>query len=367
MTISTSNVEFSEIQTEFGGSNPITFSEYYRGGSYVTSHAGTATIPTSGTIKVSDFFGTYASNRNNNALTLTSDVADFNLYNHLVGLYGSSYFNMPADITITIDSGVHVYSTNTSNAGFDTGAGWPATSTVTIINNGYIIGKGGAGGAGASLISVFDYNGQSGSAGGPALNLTLDVSITNANGYIYGGGGGGGGGSSQATYYYIYEWASGGGGGGGGQSFDPTSGGTGGLSLSNYYYPPEDPWRPASLPNRYFYVNYSYDNPASPPGNAGPGTSGTFSGAGTGGTEASNYFYDDNDPINYPTPNYITGGDGGNGGTWGTAGSAGVSTPLYFSETGGAAGAGGKSINLNGFVATFVSGNDSTHVKGLQA
>ena len=223
MTISTSNVEFSEIQTEFGGSNPITFSEYYRGGSYVTSHAGTATIPTSGTIKVSDFFGTYASNRNNNALTLTSDVADFNLYNHLVGLYGSSYFNMPADITITIDSGVHVYSTNTSNAGFDTGAGWPATSTVTIINNGYIIGKGGAGGAGASLISVFDYNGQSGSAGGPALNLTLDVSITNANGYIYGGGGGGGGGSSQATYYYIYEWASGGGGGGGGSGLSSTS------------------------------------------------------------------------------------------------------------------------------------------------
>ena len=53
----------SEIQTEFGGSNPISLSEYYAGGSNVSSGTtdgdGNA-IPSSGAIKVSDFYDTSA-------------------------------------------------------------------------------------------------------------------------------------------------------------------------------------------------------------------------------------------------------------------------------------------------------------------
>lgn len=62
MTVPTTNVRFSEIQTEFGGTNPISMSEYYRGGANVPS--GTATsaidgvaISTSGTIRVGMFRG----------------------------------------------------------------------------------------------------------------------------------------------------------------------------------------------------------------------------------------------------------------------------------------------------------------------
>jgi len=47
----------ADIQTEFGGTNPIDLSEYYRGGGLVPDTAGNAAIPTSGVISVSDFYG----------------------------------------------------------------------------------------------------------------------------------------------------------------------------------------------------------------------------------------------------------------------------------------------------------------------
>jgi hypothetical protein len=61
MAIQTSGIiTLSDIQTEFGGSNPVSLSEYYAGGSYVPSGtSGTnGAVPTSGEIAVSDFYGT---------------------------------------------------------------------------------------------------------------------------------------------------------------------------------------------------------------------------------------------------------------------------------------------------------------------
>jgi hypothetical protein len=49
-------ISLSQIQTEFGGSNPISMNEYYAGGSHVPS--GTGSIPSSGTISMSHFHGT---------------------------------------------------------------------------------------------------------------------------------------------------------------------------------------------------------------------------------------------------------------------------------------------------------------------
>jgi hypothetical protein len=53
-------LSLGNIQTEFGGSNPIALSEYYRGGGLVPNITANNSIPTSGTIKVSDFYGTTA-------------------------------------------------------------------------------------------------------------------------------------------------------------------------------------------------------------------------------------------------------------------------------------------------------------------
>lgn len=56
----TGALALSTIQTEFGGSNPISLSEYYANGTYVP--AGTSgvngAVPTSGTISISNFYGT---------------------------------------------------------------------------------------------------------------------------------------------------------------------------------------------------------------------------------------------------------------------------------------------------------------------
>ena len=63
MTLPTSGpLTFANIQTEFGGTNPIGLNEYYAGGSYVASGTtGTyGAVPSSGQIGVQNFYGTSA-------------------------------------------------------------------------------------------------------------------------------------------------------------------------------------------------------------------------------------------------------------------------------------------------------------------
>ena len=54
---SSGTITMAQIQTEFGGSNPISINEYYRGGSYVPNTSTNSGIPTSGTIDMADFYG----------------------------------------------------------------------------------------------------------------------------------------------------------------------------------------------------------------------------------------------------------------------------------------------------------------------
>lgn len=53
-------ISLSDIQTEFGGSSPISLNEYYAGGTYVP--AGTSgtygAVPSSGAISIQNFYGT---------------------------------------------------------------------------------------------------------------------------------------------------------------------------------------------------------------------------------------------------------------------------------------------------------------------
>lgn len=68
MALQTSGtISLLDLQNEYGGSNPIGMSEYYRGGSYVQSGfyvkgsfiALNSGVPTSGTISLGDFYGGY--------------------------------------------------------------------------------------------------------------------------------------------------------------------------------------------------------------------------------------------------------------------------------------------------------------------
>ena len=61
-------LSLADIQTEFGGANPIGLNEYYAGGTYVPSGtSGTyGAVPSSGTISIQNFYGT--------ALTYSAEV-----------------------------------------------------------------------------------------------------------------------------------------------------------------------------------------------------------------------------------------------------------------------------------------------------
>lgn len=84
MALQTSGaITLAEIQTEFGGANPISMSEYYAGGAYVPSGTtGTnGAVPTSGQISFSQFYGTSdfvmpTITLGNHTLTITSDDVD---------------------------------------------------------------------------------------------------------------------------------------------------------------------------------------------------------------------------------------------------------------------------------------------------
>ena len=139
-------VSLNNIQTEFGGTNPISMSEYYRAGALVPSHDGTIGIPSSGTINMSNFYST--SRIWVVAFTITTNQTTFNLRTYLTNTLGKdpASLSVPVYCTVTINSGVTLTGSG-ATAGFDTGSGWPAGSIVYLTNNGTIAGTSGAAGA----------------------------------------------------------------------------------------------------------------------------------------------------------------------------------------------------------------------------
>ena len=128
----------------------------------------------SGTIKISTGYG--KSNRVQVTITLSSNQTNYQLTTASVPGYSAGN----TDVTLQINSGVYVYSTATTNAGLIVGP-FDSGDTVSIVNNGYIIGRGGNGGDSNGL-SIGDNRGPaetSPTSGGPAINLNYPVSITN--------------------------------------------------------------------------------------------------------------------------------------------------------------------------------------------
>ena len=212
-----SALSLSDIQTEFGGSNPIALSEYYAGGDNVPSGTSgdAGSIPSSGTIAVSQFYG--STNRVAIALTISSSTQSYNIFSNRGGTYSAGI----SDVTLTVQAIVG----STGASAIDTGNQWTSGDTVKIINNSQIVGRGGAGGAGGGQ----NAQGGAGSAGQPAIVLGINTTIQNNGG---GGGGGGGGNGAQVTQpvkggQLIQQFAGGGGGGGQGQQGGAAGSGTG--------------------------------------------------------------------------------------------------------------------------------------------
>jgi hypothetical protein len=280
LPVSGNVIKFSQINTELEKSSTATIK-------LSDSDVRTLFGASSGLIKFSNGFGkswrsalsyVYSVNTTNSSLDISTI---------------SGYIAGRSDVTITVNSGVYVYATSTGSPGL-TISGGVSGDTVTLVNNGYILGMGGAGGDGGAGSPV---NGNAGSAGGTALSVTRAIRITN-NGTIAGGGGGGGGGGGRNAG----DWYGGCGGGGGA------------------------------------------------PLGAG-GSRGAWSGAGTGG--ATNGSAASLTTFGAGGPTINVSAPGGNGGAWGTVGSAGSNSSQ---RTGGAAGAAGNYISGNANVPWLVNG-----------
>ena len=77
-------------------------------------------------------------------LVISADTNNYDIYANR----GGDYVAGETDVTLTINSGVSVGSTSTGTYALQTGSGWATGDTITIVNNGTVIGKGGNGGVG---------------------------------------------------------------------------------------------------------------------------------------------------------------------------------------------------------------------------
>lgn len=234
-------------------------------------------------------------------LTISSNTTAYNVFTAA----GSPV--SPANVTVTVNSGVFVAG-NFFNAALNTGTGWASGSTITLINNGTIVGNAGSGG---NPTAANQTAGNNGTAGNTAITAQIPLFITNNN-IIAGGGGGGGSGAT------IYSPNAGGtinnfGGNGSGGIGSTGTGSAGG--------------------------NGSGDGPSPTTGSNTPG------GAG-GVTTHGQRFGSDGLPEAYWNTSTLTqteGGAGGGGGGWGGWGSDGqqarYNTATYAGGNGGAGGA----------------------------
>ena len=72
--------------------------------------------------------------------TISADTLNYNLRAAAVAAGWNQ--TDPLIATVTVNSGIYVGSSSTGAYGFDTGATFPAGTTLTLVNNGMIVGAG---------------------------------------------------------------------------------------------------------------------------------------------------------------------------------------------------------------------------------
>jgi hypothetical protein len=257
----------------------------------------------SGAISMSNGYG--KSNRVTAAATISSDTANYTVNT----AKASGYVAGVTDFTLTINNGVTVFSNSTGSYAMTVDTSWSAGDTVTIVNNGTIVGRGGDGGPGGT--GVYG-GGSSGGGGGPALLVQRAITMNNLN-RIAGGGGGGGG--RNGTFYQSDEAP-----GGCGDYYAGGSGG-GGIGGSSGGGVTQDFWANARR------------------NTGGAGGAGSLTSAGGGSSR--------------------NGQTGGSGGGYGSAGSAGSG-----SEGGPGGGAGGVCIQGNSNITYTNTGTRNGTING---
>lgn len=170
-------------------------------------------------LRVNSLYGMSIRKRHVYKISISANTRNINVSDLLIAQGVTDPSAKACVIIITVESGIIVGSANTSTPALIIPNTINARTKISIINNGYIVG---AGGNGSGFLSYTTY------PGGPAIQTSHTVSITN-NGIIGGGGGGG------AAHVYNNGYRFGGAGGGG-------AGDIPGVSLSSTYYNYGDGW-----------------------------------------------------------------------------------------------------------------------------
>ena len=233
-------ISFFQIASEFGSTSGNKLGGYRYSqtinGSGLTLPLDTG-IPTSGTIRFSDFYDKRLnivvdcfSGETQTAVNAKTDKWDSN-DTIVVSGWGKSRKEEGSRIRIAVNKKIGSAKGSTNKCALRTGS-WDASSLVVvdISANGKLLGAGGDGGRGANGIAD---NGEPGGDGASGLGIEHNNTVVNvySGGTIlqgYGGGGGGGGGRETSKN----DRRAGGGGGGGGAGFPIGLGGAGGVPQS---------------------------------------------------------------------------------------------------------------------------------------
>jgi hypothetical protein len=351
------SLTLEQIQTEFGGSNPISLNEYYAGGANVP--AGTSgtngAVPSSGTISISNFYGTQKV-----APTFTFSISQHIDRANLRSLAVAAGWNQSSAVIATLASGYYIYSTSVGTPALTIDGSFPGG--VTLVNNGFIMGKGGNG---ASPTSTSYNSVSAGQNGGHGISLGVSCTIFN-NSYIAGGGGGGGGNGSTGQYSTIIEPGGGGAGGGeGGRGYNSlaavfatgggggglgSSGANGGLSTGAYTNHGAGGGGRVLPSSRTTQVNVRAAG-------ANPGLGGSGGGTPLKAIASVDTYGGGPNEAGFSTTSATTGTTGGGGGGWGASGGSSFNaTALYVSAVYIAPfGAGGKCVALNGYSVSWAA------------
>lgn len=217
----TGAISFSQIQAEFGGSNPISLSEYYRGGANVANdpfvYQGIdSDIPASGAIRLGNFRGTTKGN----------------IYTNY---FSSVWLTVPANVrrmqvwAVGGGGGGSSGGTGGVAAGGGGGGGGYSFAQIAVTAGAAMlvtVGGGGAGGIGG-------YSRAGGGGGSSSFGGLIGYGGGGATGGPSGGGGNGGAGgygNVASGGYGANGGVSRGGGGGGGAGNGYGNGGVGGLT-----------------------------------------------------------------------------------------------------------------------------------------
>ena len=212
---STGSVSMSTIQTEFGGSNPISLSEYYRGNTYENNVSGNNTgVPQSGTIKMSQFRGTNlaryivwkllgagggggygkqsgggsGSAANGGDSTLIYSSTTFTAVGGAGGANGSIYY------TNTGSAGQNADTSQSYSENFGTSGGETPQDQNGAAGTGFAAGGSGGGG---DLPDDYDESGNKGEGGGAGAEQSQSVYLAVGASMVYDLGVGGAGGQSN--------------------------------------------------------------------------------------------------------------------------------------------------------------------------